>query len=234
MQNVNSLSKDSFPKNRSFLFRLEALISKKYHLKRYPTLKFFRNGLMSKREYRGARFSFQLLKKKEINCFSRELNAFLTYLHKQIQSAIIQISNEDDRWKFDLKGNLIIGYFNDQTSLNYKIFFKVANLLRDECQFVQRNVKKSLENESDFVVFHSSNGDEENFHGQLNNEELFYLWSNEKCVPLIREITFENAEELTDEGLPFLILFHHENDQQIVSLFDKSVGRELLHQKCKI
>jgi hypothetical protein len=34
----------------------------------------------------------------------------------------------------------------------------------------------------------------------------FSIWAADKCTPLVREITFENAEELTEEGLPFLIL----------------------------
>ena len=37
----------------------------------------------------------------------------------------------------------------------------------------------------------------------------FSVWAADKCTPLVREITFENAEELTEEGLPFLILFHN-------------------------
>ena len=30
--------------------------------------------------------------------------------------------------------------------------------------------------------------------GPLNNFDQFFAWSYEKCVPLVREITFENAE----------------------------------------
>jgi len=58
------------------------------------------------------------------------------------------------------------------------------------------------------------------------------MWANEKCIPLIRQITFENAEELTDEGLPFLILFHHIDDQQSLSLFQQQVEKQLIHEKC--
>lgn len=55
----------------------------------------------------------------------------------------------------------------------------------------------------------------------------------DKCVPLVREITFENAEELTEEGLPFLILFRHPDDVQIDKIFTEQVARELFDQKCK-
>lgn len=55
----------------------------------------------------------------------------------------------------------------------------------------------------------------------------------DKCVPLVREITFENAEELTEEGLPFLILFRHADDVQMDKIFAEQVARELYDQKCK-
>jgi len=149
------------------------------------------------------------------------------YLRKQIESPIIKIS---DLLKFNFQKPSIIGYFNDQNSSNFQRFSKIANLLRDDCDFIQLI---NDEQRNDFVYFRSLNGENESYNGSLNNEELFYIWSNKKCSPLIKEITFENAEELTDEGLPFLILFHHQNDQQSILLFEKQIYKELLHHKCK-
>ncbi|MCP9264147.1 Endoplasmic reticulum resident protein 44 [Dirofilaria immitis] len=51
---------------------------------------------------------------------------------------------------------------------------------------------------------------------------------------LVREITFENAEELTEEGLPFLILFRHPDDIQSDKIFAEQVARELFDQKSSI
>ncbi len=149
------------------------------------------------------------------------------YLRKQIESPIIKIS---DLLKFHFQKPSIIGYFNDQNSSNFQRFSKIGNLLRDDCDFIQLI---NDEQRNDFVYFRSLNGENEIYNGSLNNEELFYIWSNKKCSPLIKEITFENAEELTDEGLPFLILFHHQNDQQSILLFEKQISKELLHHKCK-
>lgn len=67
----------------------------------------------------------------------------------------------------------------------------------------------------------------------FNEENYFRQWIIDKCVPLVREITFENAEELTEEGLPFLILFRHPDDVQIDKIFAEQVARELFDQKCK-
>ena len=67
--------------------------------------------------------------------------------------------------------------------------------------------------------------------GSLSEEESLKTWSKEKCLALVREITFANAEELTDEGLPFLILFHRADDHQSVALFEKEVAKQLLNER---
>ena len=69
------------------------------------------------------------------------------------------------------------------------------------------------------------------FMGDLRNYELMKSWISDKCIPLVREITFENAEELTEEGIPFLLLFHHPDDKQSVDLFKTEVARELVQEK---
>ena len=58
-------------------------------------------------------------------------------------------------------------------------------------------------------------GDETPYTGEIAAYETLQAWAADKCVPLVREITFENAEELTEEGLPFLILFHHPDDKEV-------------------
>lgn len=39
-------------------------------------------------------------------------------------------------------------------------------------------------------------------------------WLTDKCIPLVREVTFENVEELTEEGLPFLLFFRDPADKE--------------------
>lgn len=60
------------------------------------------------------------------------------------------------------------------------------------------------------------------------------IWASEKCVPLVREITFENAEELTEEGLPFLILFHKADDTESIKRYKDVINKELVGEKRKI
>ena len=44
---------------------------------------------------------------------------------------------------------------------------------------------------------------------------------------MVREITFENGEELTEEGLPFLIMFHAPDDHDSVREFTEVVKSRL-------
>lgn len=60
--------------------------------------------------------------------------------------------------------------------------------------------------------------------------ELMY---NDSVRNFHREITFENAEELTEEGLPFMILFYHPNNTAPIKEFKARVEAELLHEKRK-
>jgi len=71
------------------------------------------------------------------------------------------------------------------------------------------------------------------YMGDLTNFNLLKIWVSDKCIPLVREITFENAEELTEEGLPFLLLFHRPDDQASVELFKSEVSKQLITERGK-
>ena len=54
-----------------------------------------------------------------------------------------------------------------------------------------------------------------------------FHWISQQCVPLVREITFQNGEEMTEEGLPLLICFYHPDEPEIKELFIERVKAEL-------
>lgn len=60
------------------------------------------------------------------------------------------------------------------------------------------------------------------------NNNMIYTYSI-----FCREITFENAEELTEEGLPFLILFHASNDTESIKSYKFIVESQLISEKRK-
>lgn len=83
----------------------------------------------------------------------------------------------------------------------------------------------------DVAVSHEN---DETYTGSYTNLDEFTQWAQKKCLPLVREITFDNAEEFTEEGLPFLILFFRPGDDQTVKDYKSIVENELLSEKSNI
>lgn len=74
---------------------------------------------------------------------------------------------------------------------------------------------------------------------RLSGEKKLFKSSDRKKIStqffyFYREITFENAEELTEEGLPFLILFHAPNDTESIKDFKSIVESQLMSEKRKL
>ena len=65
------------------------------------------------------------------------------------------------------------------------------------------------------------------FNGDSQQFAQMLQWIHEHCVPLVREITFENGEEMTEEGLPLLILFYHPDQPEVKETFKQRVEAEL-------
>jgi hypothetical protein len=82
----------------------------------------------------GLNFSFA----KEIYYlgFCRQVDGFMDFLRKQIESSITKLSSPSDLVTLDAKKRYIVGHFDDEKSENYQMFTKLASLLRDECHFV--------------------------------------------------------------------------------------------------
>jgi len=68
--------------------------------------------------------------------FFRQVDAFMDFLRKQIESSITKLATPSDLVTLDPKKRYVIGHFDNENSENYKTFTKVASLLRDECNFV--------------------------------------------------------------------------------------------------
>jgi endoplasmic reticulum resident protein 44 len=177
---------------------------------------------LSKREYRG----------------QRSAEAFLEFVQENTKNPVVEFEDLGDLNKLDEKRRYIIGYFESQESQKYKNFRKAATNLKDDCIFYAgfgATVERMHPPGHDIVAFRPnkarSNEDDESFTGNLDEYDEFSAWTVDKCSPLVREITFENAEELTEEGLPFLILFHHPDDNESIKEYNDLVSKELLVEK---
>jgi len=200
----------------------ETGIAQQYHVSKYPTLKLFRHGQLVKREYRG----------------QRSAEALSKYVTDMLKSVVVDITDAEDLDNLDRKKRHIIGYFENDQGADYEAYSKVASLLRDDCSFY---VAKGEVSERDRIagnkIVYRPPGEHNSdmlYSGQITDYNLLLQWTQDKCVPLVREITFENAEELTEEGLPFMILFHDPNDMETPDQFRKTVARDLIGEKNSI
>ncbi|XP_055434628.1 endoplasmic reticulum resident protein 44 isoform X1 [Bubalus kerabau] len=194
-------------------------IAQRYRISKYPTLKLFRNGMMMKREYRG----------------QRSVKALADYIRQQKSDPIQELHDLAEITTPDRSKRNIIGYFEQKDSENYRVFERVANILHDDCAFLAAFgvVSKPERYSGDNIVYkppgHSA--PDMVYLGSMTNFDGTYNWIQDKCVPLVREITFENGEELTEEGLPFLILFHMKEDTESLEIFQNEVARQLISEK---
>lgn len=203
----------------------ESSVATRFHITKYPTLKVIRNGQPSKREYRG----------------QRSVEAFTSFIKKQLEDPIKEFKQLKELGQLESNKRIIIGYFDRRDQPEYNIFRRVATNLKDDCQFhvgFEEASRQMHPPGQPIIIFRPdkdrSNDLDETYPGSLNNFDELHIWISEKCVPLVREITFENAEELTEEGLPFLILFHAPGDTDSIKRFNEIVQTDLLSEKQSI
>jgi endoplasmic reticulum resident protein 44 len=222
--------REAFPENGKVVLAKvncdqETAIAQKFAITKYPTLKIVRNGETAKKEYRG----------------QRSADAFLEYVKKQLEDPIKEFVSLKDLETLDDKKRIIVGYFDRRDQPEYHTFRRVATNLKEDCQFhvgFGEIVSQMHPPGQPIIVFRPdvalSHENDETFKGHVSNMEELHKWIHEKCVPLVREITFENAEELTEEGLPFLILFFRPGDSEAVKDYKAIVENELLTEKCEL
>ncbi|XP_074644289.1 endoplasmic reticulum resident protein 44-like [Tubulanus polymorphus] len=198
-------------------------ISQQYKVSKYPTLKLVRHGVPVKKEYRG----------------QRSAEALRQFIKEQLADPIIEHKSLDELDTIDTKKRNIIGYFADKESPQYKTYQKMASLLRDDCSFHALNgpASESERRTGNSVTYRPPNTErqDQSYTGPLENFDSLKNWVQDRCVPLVREITFENAEELTEEGLPFMILFYNPlTDTETIKKYTDTVGLHLLTEKSSI
>ncbi|KAF8373060.1 erp-44.2, partial [Pristionchus pacificus] len=189
-------------------------LNDKYFVNKYPTMKVFVNGELVTKEYRS----------------TRSVEALTDFVKQQLQTAMHEFSSEEQLMSnLDRSKRNIIARFADSSSVGYTNLKKMSSILKEECQFF---IGKSS---SDSIVFFDPDTkDEQRFTGDVSNYDFLKQWLTDKCIPLVREVTFENVEELTEEGLPFLIYFRDTDKKEDDKIFIDQVVRELGDQKASV
>lgn len=187
---------------------------------KYPTIKLFRNGRPVKKEYRG----------------SRSVNAFVAFIKQQMRAPVTDVLAPEDL-KINEDRNTFIGYFTAKDDDAYKIFQQLAEEVFETTESIACLGVEGFANElanGENVVYKSKKGMGEapqSYTGDLTDLGALRTWLGEKANPLVREITFDNGEELTEEGLPFLLLFYKPGDTESLRRYRAAIERELLHER---
>uniref|UniRef100_A0A3B5BP14 Endoplasmic reticulum protein 44 n=1 Tax=Stegastes partitus TaxID=144197 RepID=A0A3B5BP14_9TELE len=222
-EEASNIVREEFPDTKQVVFaRVDcdqhSDIAQRYRITKYPTLKLFRNGMMMKREYRG----------------QRSVAAIADFIRQQQVDPVKEMHSLEEVNAVDRSKRNIIGYFEKKDSDNYHTYEKVSNILRDDSP--SSDPRGSERFSGDNIIYKplGENVPDMVYLGSLTNFDLTYAWAQDKCVPLVREITFENGEELTEEGIPFLILFHIKEDTDSLEKFQHEVARQLISEKGSI
>lgn len=201
---------------------VEQEIALQNSVSKYPTIKLFRNGKVLRKEYRG----------------QRSVDAFKAYIKQQLKPGVSDVM-DPAQMQINPERNTFIGYFDVKNNEAYKTFERLAEDVFETVD-CYAGLGEGFSKEraiGENIVYRPkrSSGEQESaYTGSLTNFEVMQQWLNDKANPLVREITFENGEELTEEGLPFLILFHRPDDVQAVTRYKNAVMRELLSERGSI
>ncbi|CAI5446952.1 unnamed protein product [Caenorhabditis angaria] len=197
----------------------QADVGDKYFVNKYPTMKVFVNGELIAKEYRS----------------TRSVEALTNFVKFQLSTAINEFSSQDHlRANIDATKRNIIAHVRKEGAA-YSNIKKIAAILREDCQFwlPSDGVSASIAVADAALVFEDPDnaGEPVKFTGNFEDYEFLKQWITDKCIPLVREVTFENVEELTEEGMPFLIYFRDPDAKQDDKLFAEAVARELADQR---
>jgi len=188
---------------------------KEHKITKYPTMKVFRRGVEGKKEYRGARTT----------------EAFVKYLESESTDKVQHVTSSkalDDVIEASEDKRMIVGFFSKEASPMRGFFDVLATRMRDDCQFVvveDEAVTREHGAEVGTIVYKTDPDHklDEQYDGSMDISEL-YRWARQKCLPLVRELTFANVEGIAEEAKPFLIFFYNPKDEgKGVRLFKKTV-----------
>ena len=97
----------------------EGSLGQRFHITKYPTIKYVQHGVVAKKEYRG----------------QRSAEAFLDFVRQNIKDPIEELNSLDQLQNMNEKRRHVIGYFDSKESPDYQNFVKVARALKEDCVF---------------------------------------------------------------------------------------------------
>ena len=99
---------------------ISGALGTRFHITKYPTLKYVVNGQLAKREYRG----------------QRSADKFVEFVSEQTKENVKEFLDLQELNEMDEKKRFLIGYFEQRDSPDYSVFRRVASNLKDDCIFM--------------------------------------------------------------------------------------------------
>ncbi|CAL8085214.1 unnamed protein product [Calicophoron daubneyi] len=202
----------------------EADLCAREGIRKYPTIKVVKYGVTMKREYRGA----------------RTVPAFVSFVVEHLKDNITILNGNGVNVSMALQmasdsRNTIMGLFPELNENNSHIqhFRKVGLLERENCAFY---LIHNLSDKGDRLAYSEAltNRIQEITH--LNSADFLAIqrWISLRCQAVVRELTFANAEEITDEGRPLLLLFYDPKSAHLKKRFHDIVKTHLVEERKQI
>ncbi|KAH8271836.1 hypothetical protein KR044_007473, partial [Drosophila immigrans] len=197
----------------------ELQLANRCSIVKFPTLQLFYRGHALRREYRG----------------KRSVDALVDYVKKQFEFAIKRFNDMAQLEMINVKRRSMIGFFDNRTKPEFAVFEQLAERFKHDCDFYQRVgaalVNVSYTQQMPTLVYRPdtarTHATDEVFRGNMAVKDAVEAWLMQKCLPLVREVDFSNVEEIIEQRLPLLVLFHLPHDMTSVKDFKAIVEMQL-------
>ncbi|KAH8255120.1 hypothetical protein KR038_004600, partial [Drosophila bunnanda] len=206
----------------------EPKLAQIYDIRKLPTLRLFYRGQPLRREFRGKRSS----------------DALVAYVRLQLRPPIVQFETTMELAIIDPSRRSMIAFFEESEDPVIPIFERLADRFKNDCDFYQHTGLLLEGNPTGVpsvlpgLIFRPdvsrTHGHDETFQGNPLNSEELEPWVLERCIPLVGEIDFHTVEEVIEEGLPLLLLFHLPNDLLSVKDFKSIIQMQLADMRGKM
>ncbi|KAH8369170.1 hypothetical protein KR009_003255 [Drosophila setifemur] len=202
----------------------QVVLDEMFAIMKYPTLKILRHGMISKQEYRG----------------QRSVDGFIQFVQRELEDPIKEFHSIQELQSTEIGDGLVVGCFMNKDNVEYDTFRKAASLQRNYCRFtagfgdVTEELHPPGQNLIIFLKDIPTTNLTENYSEYSDNMSSIHelnIWIERVCMPLVRELSFDNAEELSEEEKPFLLLFHNQEDLGSILEFKAVVNSQLANER---
>ncbi|CAH8650806.1 unnamed protein product [Schistosoma rodhaini] len=197
----------------------------KQYIRKYPTIKITKYGKILKSEYRDER---------SVEAFVKFIEANLKFPVEIINGHRANPEKFLDSWvNKNVETKCILALVDQLNTSHMDLFKKVAAIEQNSCKFY---INYNLTMNDERLATYDTMTSKVKSLTILKNADLtaIHNWVKNQCNSLVREITFSNAEEITEERLPLMLLFYNPENKTIVNRFMEFVNAHLSHHQSTI